>query len=104
MAELGAELLIETLPKFVERKITPVPQDESQATYTKKFTTQDGFVDLEKDDPQVIFRKVKALNLEPGVWTIKNGKRTKILEAGIDRNGKLLLRKIQIEGQKPKSI
>ena len=104
LAELSGNLLVETLPKFLDGKIIPEPQDESHATYTKKFKTEDAFVDLEKDDMQVIVRKIKALNPEPGTWTIRDGKRTKILEAEIDANGKLVLKKIQIEGQKPKNI
>ena len=45
LAKLGGELIVETLPKFVDGKIAPVPQDDSQATFTKKFKTQDGFVE-----------------------------------------------------------
>jgi len=117
LANLGAELIIETLPKFLKGEIKPRPQDESQATYTKKFTTDDGRVDLEKDDPIVIERKVRALNPEPGVWmyaTINTvslirankgyiGKRMKILEAKI-LGGKLILKKIQFEGRKPQIL
>ena len=35
LAELGAKLLIETIPKWINGEITPKPQDESKATYTK---------------------------------------------------------------------
>ncbi len=136
LAELGGDLLIETLPKFIKGEITPLPQEESQATYTKKFRTEDGYIeplDLEKaqgstGSPQEtrrlaieIERKVRALNPEPGVWTFltaelcslirangslrkKEGKRMKILGAELTVDGKLKLKKIQIEGEKPKSI
>ena len=104
LAELSGDLLIATLPKFIDGKITPMPQDETQVTYTKKFKNEDAFVDLEKDNPQMIVQKVRALNPEPGIWFMKDSKRTKILEAEIDTNGKLVLKKIQIEGQKPKNI
>src|SRR3989344_8264612 len=33
--KLGAELLIETLPKYISGEIKPEPQDHSQATFTK---------------------------------------------------------------------
>src|SRR3989344_7367868 len=56
LAELSGDLLIATLPKFIDGKITPMPQDESQATYTKKFKTEDAFVDVEKDNAQEIIR------------------------------------------------
>ncbi len=112
LAELGADLLIETLPKYINGEITPLPQDESQATYTKKFSTQDAYVDLEKDNQIEIERKIRALNPEPGAWTIwqggkpfdaAQGKRTKLLEAQIT-DGKIKLTKIQVEGKKPTSL
>jgi methionyl-tRNA formyltransferase len=103
LAELSGDLLIEILPKFIDGKITPLPQDSSKATFTKKFATEDGFVDLEKDNPIEIERKVRALNPDPGVWTMKDGKRMKILEAELDDN-KLILKKIQFEGKKPQIL
>ena len=112
LTDVGAELLIETLPKFVAGEIMPQPQDESRATFTKKFKTEDGFVEssdltaAQSGDAQkaaVLDRKIRAMNPEPGVWTMQNGKRIKLLEAKID-GGKLRLTKIQEEGQKPKSV
>ena len=113
---MGADLLIETLPDFVVGKITPLPQNELQATYTKKFSTQDAYIepkDLEEaqekggDKAVEIDRKIRALNPEPGTFTLslsKGGlKRTKLLEAKII-DGKLKITKIQVEGGKPKEI
>ncbi len=112
LAGLSADLLLETLPKFIDGKITPQPQNETFATYTKKFQTQDGFVDLADlalashgaslEKAEMIARKVRALNPEPGVYTMKDGKRMKILEANLE-NGKLILKKIQFNGEKPKT-
>lgn len=112
LAELSGDLLIEVIPKFMKGEIRPETQDESQATYTKKFITQDAYVDLEKDSPEMIWRKIRALNPEPGVWTIWNrgepfdsaqGKRMKILEVDFN-NGKLQLKKIQFEGKTPETL
>jgi len=109
LAGLGADLLIETLPKYIDGKITPLLQDESQATYTKKFSTQDAYIepeDLEKN-PLQADRKIRALNPEPGVWTLRQAQgklqRMKILEAEII-DGKIKLKKIQFEGKKPIQI
>lgn len=114
LAELSGDLLEETLPKFISGRIVPAVQDEERATYTKKFKTEDGFVDLGKDAVDLVERKIRALNPEPGVWTrarentrlceiAKTGKRVKLLAAElIDR--KLKLVKIQIEGEKPREI
>jgi methionyl-tRNA formyltransferase len=95
-------------------------QDESQATFTKKFKTKDGYVtpeDLKEamngniEIAKKILNKIRGLNKEPGVWTIandlsnkhisiKDGERVKILKAKII-NEKLALIQIQREGQKP---
>jgi len=108
LAESGGVLLVEILPKYLKNEITPLTQDESQATYTKKFVTQDGYVDLEKDKPEIIEKKVRALNPEPGVWTLRQAQgrpqRMKILEAELMPENKLRLKKIQFEGKKPQRI
>ncbi|MBI4033927.1 MAG: methionyl-tRNA formyltransferase [Candidatus Brennerbacteria bacterium] len=107
LAELAGDMLVKILPQFLKGEIKPQPQNELKATYTKKFKTEDAFVDLEKDYPVVVERKVRALNPEPGVWTMQNGKRVKILEAEINpaaAGGKLKLKKIQLEGKRPQSV
>jgi len=108
LAESGGNLLIKILPEYLKNEITLLTQDESQATYTKKFVTQDGYVDLEKDKPEIIEKKVRALNPEPGVWTLRQAQgrpqRMKILEAELMPENKLRLKKIQFEGKKPQRI
>ncbi|MDI6820877.1 MAG: methionyl-tRNA formyltransferase [Patescibacteria group bacterium] len=105
LALLGAELLIKTLPDIEDA--VPKPQNENEATFTKKIKIEDAFIDLEKDDPKTIWQKIKALNPEPGVWTINSSadgsKRMKILEADFIDN-KIILRKIQFAGEKPKIL
>lgn len=109
LAALSANLLIETLPDIEKKIKNAVPQDETQATFTKKFSTKDAFVELKKlktaineggENALQIERKIRALNPEPGVFTISNNKRIKLLEAEII-NGKLKLLKIQVVGGKP---
>ncbi|MDD5430768.1 MAG: methionyl-tRNA formyltransferase [Candidatus Pacebacteria bacterium] len=117
LAELGAELLLEILPDFscklndsAHKKpghlcapINLQTQDHKQATFTKKFATEDGKVDLKKDSPGIIYRKIKALNPDPGVFAIveANGKqiRLKIIDAALN-NGFLEILKVQPEGKK----
>ena len=112
LAALSATLLAETIPLFMEGAIHPLPQDESRATFTKKFITENGFIkdaELEEaqegvsDKAELIVRTVNALNPEPGVWTMRNGKRIKLLEARMN-GGALKLVAVQEEGQKPKRL
>lgn len=100
LAEIAGDLLVETLPKLEQGQIKPQPQDETKATFTKKFRTEDGEVNLEKDSPEMILRKIRAFNPEPGAYNIQNGKRVKLLEAEL-ADGKLKLKKIQVEGKNP---
>jgi methionyl-tRNA formyltransferase len=113
LAELSADLLIENLPSIEEKIKNAKSQDEPQATYTKKFKTEDAFIAPEDlkiavnhgGEPAIrIDRKIRALNPEPGTWTIKENKRMKILEAVLTSEGKLKLKKIQFEGKKPIDI
>ncbi|MDO8442854.1 MAG: methionyl-tRNA formyltransferase [bacterium] len=46
LAELGAKLLIENFSKYLSGKLKAKEQDHSQATLTKKFSTEDGRVNL----------------------------------------------------------
>lgn len=109
LARMAGELLVGILPKYAENKIKATEQDHAKATFTKKFITEDGLVDLSKDDPEMIARKIRALNPEPGVYTIQNGlpaqagKRLKLLEVKIF-DGKWIITKTQLEGKKPKEV
>lgn len=121
LAELGGELLVETFPKFIAGEIKLKSQVESQATFTKKFKTEDGFVEYktleqaQKDGGDVaikLARMIRALSCEPGVWTIRpdgkpfgstQGKRMKLLEVVLV-DEKLKLKKIQIEGKKEQNV
>ncbi len=113
LAELSAKLLIETMPKLLKGALEPRAQDESEATYTKKFTSGDGFVaeaDLaaaERGDAEFaggILRKINALNPEPGAWTTQTGRRVKLLGAVIAPDGALRLTKTQAEGERPRRL
>jgi len=68
LAEMGAALLIEILPRWLCGGITPAPQDESAVTYSKIFKKEDGRIDWSKPARQ-IERMVRALNPWPGAWT-----------------------------------
>lgn len=112
LAELAGKMLTDALPRFISGEIKSVEQDESKATYTKKFTTEDGFIDYESikkaqgGDSRLaseIDAKIRAFLTEPGAYTIKDGKRIKLLKSKIENNS-LRITEIQIEGKKPSQI
>lgn len=93
LAGVSGDLLVKTIPKFITGSIDRITQDESEATLTKKFKTEDGLIDL-KDDDSSIDRKIRALNPEPGAYAVIKNTRIKILDRGT----------IQIEGKRPQKV
>ena len=69
LSELGAQTLVEILPKWIDGKITPMPQDDGQATYTKLLKKEDGKIDWTKPAEE-IERMIRAYNPWPGTYTI----------------------------------
>ncbi len=77
LAKLGAELLVETIPKFVKGEIEPRPQDPSKATYCPKITKEMGRIDWTKGARE-IFNAVRAFTPWPGAFTYYKGKMVKL--------------------------
>ena len=44
LATVGANLLLEALPSIIDGSLTPTPQDDSKATYTKLLSKEDGWL------------------------------------------------------------
>lgn len=86
LANLGAKLLTETIPKWVTNKIQPQPQDDLKATYSIILKKEDGKINWEKPALE-IERQIRAFKEWPGsfcFWPMNNRKiRLKILRAVI---------------------
>jgi methionyl-tRNA formyltransferase len=80
LAEMGAELLLETLPKWFDGELKPQAQDGSQATYSKVITSEDGKIDWHLPAVE-LWRRMRAYNPWPGCYTWWQDKRLKIHEA-----------------------
>lgn len=80
LSGVGAQLLLEVLPRWMKGEIDPHPQDEAQATYTKRFDKGDGEINWTLPAVE-LGRRVRALNPWPGVYTRWQGKQLKIIEA-----------------------
>ncbi len=79
LAHVSADLLMETLSDYQPGKITPLPQDESQSSYTKIITKQAGKIDWTQSATQ-IYNQLRAFYIWPGIWTTWKGKKIKILD------------------------
>ena len=77
LAEVGAKLLVETLPKWLGGELKPRAQDESQATYSKLITSKDAEIDWHLSAVE-LWQRVRAYNPWPSYYTRYQGKRLKI--------------------------
>jgi methionyl-tRNA formyltransferase len=80
LARLGDDLLMDTLPSWLEGKIEPQPQNESKISYSKLITSEDGRINWHLPAME-IWRKVRAYNPWPSCYTYWQGRRFKIYEA-----------------------
>lgn len=94
LSTLGAELLIETLPAYMDGTLTPQPQPEEGATYAPMLKKEDGLLDFTQ--PAVdLERRVRAMNPWPGAWFEWNGAPLKVQKA---RAGVLFTYMVQTPG------
>lgn len=77
LATLGAELLLETLPKWVNGEIVPLAQNETEATYAPMLKKEEELIDWQ-DDAEKIFWQIRSLAPEISAYTYFKGKRLKI--------------------------
>lgn len=82
LAVMGAELLVETLPKLEAGEITPEPQDDNLSTYAKMLSKKEGHIDFHKK-PEEIERMIRAFDSWPGAYTSYGEKVMKIWKADV---------------------
>lgn len=77
---VGAQTLLDVLPRFARSEIVPQPQDEDKATYTSLISKDAGGIDWKL--PAVdIARRVRAFQPWPVCYTTWQGRQLKMLEA-----------------------
>jgi methionyl-tRNA formyltransferase len=80
LSHLGADLLIETLPRWLAGEIAPQPQDDAQASTCRMIDKSDGRIDWRQPAVQ-LERQVRAYLPWPTMFTFWQGKRLKVLGA-----------------------
>jgi methionyl-tRNA formyltransferase len=121
---LGAQLLLNTLPKYLSGQLVPQPQDHSQATYAPLLKKEDGRVDFSLPAAQIESR-MRGFSPWPGAFCVLEGKTLKLLKAevsnGTGKPGEILsanqhgieiacgrdslrILELQPEGKKPMTI
>lgn len=102
LAREGGNLLSETIPEWVEGLIKPQEQAHTEATYTKKFTKEDGLIDL-AGAPAENLKKIRAFDVWPRAYFFAEQSEKKIRVVVTDAevaDGALLVRKVIPEGGK----
>ncbi|MAF85601.1 MAG: methionyl-tRNA formyltransferase [Dehalococcoidales bacterium] len=77
---LGAQMLLDVLPRWSRGEITPQPQNEAEATYSATISKGEGEIDWQMSAVD-IWRRVRAYYPWPGCFTRWRGKQLKIIEA-----------------------
>jgi methionyl-tRNA formyltransferase len=80
LAEIGANLLIETLSKLERGEITPIPQNDAEASHAPILKREDGQVNWELS-AQEIFNRLRGFTPFPGCYTFFDSRRLEILRA-----------------------
>jgi methionyl-tRNA formyltransferase len=79
LSQVGGQLLIETLPLWIEGQIKPRPQDNSKASYSKMIKKEDGEVDW-RLSAEELWRRVRAFDPWPGCYARWQGKRLELVK------------------------
>ena len=82
LAILSANLLIDTLPKFLAKEIKPTKQNHKQVTFVKRINKLDGKIDWTKSANE-IERTTRAYCPWPGTYTTLTTKKLKIIHVEI---------------------
>jgi methionyl-tRNA formyltransferase len=67
LAAIGAELLTESLPSYIQGTIIPRPQDNAAATYARKITKADGHLDWSRSALE-LRNRIRAFTPWPGAF------------------------------------
>ena len=80
LSELGANLLLETIPRYLAGEIIPEPQDEALVTYAPMIKKGEAELDF-SHSANSLERRVRAFNPWPCAYTTWQGKLLKIHRA-----------------------
>ncbi|OGE83881.1 MAG: methionyl-tRNA formyltransferase [Candidatus Doudnabacteria bacterium RIFCSPLOWO2_01_FULL_44_21] len=90
LSDTAADLVAETLPKWVSGEIKPYEQNHEKATFVHLLSKNDSKINWSRPSIE-IDRQIRAFNPEPGTWTTLANKHLKILAAEIIADHKIEL-------------
>ncbi len=102
LATEGGKILAELLPQWLNKQMPTTPQEHSKATYTKKFTKEDGLLDL-SNNPRTNYLKILAFHRSPKAYFFDeyNGQQIRVIVTSARfENQNLVIEKVIPEGKK----
>jgi methionyl-tRNA formyltransferase len=69
LAQMGARLLVETIPAYIAGKIQPRAQPEECASYARKISKEDGRLDWSQP-ARALWNRIRAFTPWPGAFTL----------------------------------
>lgn len=79
LSKLGKDLLLESLPDILEGKLSPVPQNEEEVTFSPNITREQEEIDWNKE-AKAVDQQVRGMRPWPIAFTTYNGSRWKLLD------------------------
>ena len=88
LKDMGAELLVKTIHGLEKGELTPIPQNEAEATHAPMLSKELSTIDWTASAWEV-HNKVRGLSPWPTAHTLYHGKRMKVLETEVfpEKNG-----------------
>jgi methionyl-tRNA formyltransferase len=80
LSGVGADLIVETLPKLIRGELQPQPQDHTQATFAPMLKKEDGRIDWKLEAEEIGWR-VRGLRPWPGAYASFRSKNLHIWSA-----------------------
>jgi methionyl-tRNA formyltransferase len=83
LAELGAQLLVETLVKLERNELQPIPQNNKEATYAQILKREDGQIDWTMTAAN-IRNRMRGFTPFPGCYTFLNEQKLEITNCQVE--------------------
>lgn len=77
LSQIGSDLLAETIPRLINREITPVKQNDAEATFAPNIKREQEKIDWDKSG-EYIYNHVRGLNPWPVAYTLLKGETLKV--------------------------
>lgn len=84
LAELGAELLVNTIPSIEDGTAVYEVQNDEEASYARMIDKQDGMTDF-NEPADVIERKIRAYSEWPALYSYLDGQQVKFYKAEVTK-------------------